>query len=397
MFRAVGILALLAVAGGLYAYQRTHVAAAPVPAAASLPTPTVKIARAASYCLPVYVRGIGRAEPFNQVQLKSRVDGQIDKVLFTEGDEVKAGQVLVEIDPRPYQAAVAQAEGQLARDQAQLVAAKADLERSTALVEKGFTSHQSFDQQSSLVGQVTAAIRTDQAGLDNARLNLGFASIRAPIAGRIGKRLVDAGNVIHQADNTVLAEIVQIHPIAVTFTVPQDSLPQIQARQKAGPLSVEVLSADDVQALGTGELTLIGNNIDPMTGTIALKAVVENQADTLWPGQFVTARIITSMRNNAVAVPLSAVEPGPDGKFVYVVGEDSKLVARPVKLGQPVRDLAVIETGLAVGDRVVLERQDALKPGMAVAVEEQQSGEISCSADTIARQTGVNTPGVQRS
>jgi multidrug efflux system membrane fusion protein len=390
MFRAFVILMVLSIVGGIYTYQRQHglhPVAAATPATAATPAPTVKTARAETYCLPVYARGIGRVEPFNDVQLKSRVDGQIERVLYTEGEEVKSGQVLVEIDPRPYQAAVAQAEGQLARDQAQLVAAKADLERSTSLVQKGFATHQTFDQQSSLVGQFTAAIRTDQAVLDNARLNLGFASIRAPIGGRIGKRLVDAGNMIHQADNTVLAEIVQIHPIAVTFTVPQDALPEIQARQKPAPLRVEILNADDQHVLAAGDLTLIGNTIDPATGTIALKAVVENNADTLWPGQFVTARVITSLRNDAVAVPLAAIEPGPDGKFVYVVDSDSKVQARPVKLGQPARGLAVIESGLAPDEAVVLDRQDALKPGMLVAAEEQAVAPTICAADPAMRRS----------
>jgi multidrug efflux system membrane fusion protein len=364
----LGILAALVVAGGgFYWFDRAGQSAAPVPAAPQ--TPSVRTALATAQSLPVYVRGLGRVDPSNAVQLKSRVDGQIERVLYTEGQEVVPGQALVEIDPRPYQAAVAQAEGQLERDQAQLQAARADLERLTPLIEKGFATHQSHDQQVSLVGQFTAAIKTDQAMLDNAKLNLGFATVRAPIAGRIGKRLVDAGNVVHAGDNTVLAEIEQIHPVAVVLTVPQDALPAIQAAQRRGRVPVEARDADDQVLIGTGELILVGNGIDQQTGTIDLKAIFENDKDALWPGQFVTARVVTETRSNAVAVPMAAIEPGPAGKFVYVVDDKSTVQARPVRLGAPVRDLAVVEFGLQPGESVVLDHQDLLKPGMIVKVD----------------------------
>jgi multidrug efflux system membrane fusion protein len=381
MRRALGILGVVGIAAAGYAWWHYYGSEADAtPAQPLRPTPVVKTVRAATHCLPVYVRGIGRVDPFNQVQIKSRVDGQIDRVLFTEGDEVKAGQPLVEIDPRPYAAAVAQAEAQLARDQAQLQAARADLDRSNTLVQKGFATHQTVDQQSSLVGQYSAAIKADQAALDNAKLNLSFATIRAPIAGRIGKRLVDAGNIIHAADNTVLAEIVQIHPISVVLTVPQDALPDIQVHQKDGHLKVEARGADDQKLIGMGELTLIGNTIDQLTGTIELKASFDNADDKLWPGQFVTARVITAMRNNAVAVPMAAIEPGPAGKFVYVVDEKSAVQARNVKLGAPAHGLAVVEMGLQPGDAVVLDQQDQLKPGMNVSPQEQPVEPTVCEA-----------------
>jgi len=387
MWRALGIVAILATAGSGYVYWLHRTSQAATLEAPQHLTPVVKTARAAAQCLPVYVRGIGRVDPFNAVELKTRVDGQIDHVLFTEGQQVEAGQALVEIDPRPYQAAVAQAEGQLARDQAQLLAARADLDRSSTLVQKGFATHQSYDQQVSQVGQFTAAIKTDQAVLDNARLNLGFATIKAPIAGRIGKRLVDAGNVVHAADNTILAEIVQIHPVAVILTVPQDALPEIQAHLKDGPLKVEARGADDQKLIGVGDLALIGNSIDRQTGTIELKAVFDNASETLWPGQFVTARVITAMRNNAVAVPMAAVEPGPEGKFVYVVDSESKVQPRPVRLGAPAHGLAVVETGLQPGDAVVLDQQDQLKPGMSIKAEEQAAEPSLCDTADAARRS----------
>jgi multidrug efflux system membrane fusion protein len=373
MRRLVGVLIVLAAAGGGYAFWQHRTAEVPAPAPQHS-TPVVKTMRASVQSRPVYVRGLGRVDPFNAVQLKSRVDGQIERVLFTEGQEVVPGQALVEIDPRPYQAAVAQAEGQLERDQAQLQAARADLDRLSPLIEKGFATHQSHDQQASLVGQFTGAIKTDQAMLDNAKLNLSFAVIRAPIAGRIGKRLVDAGNVVHAGDNTVLAEIDQIHPVAVVLTVPQDVLPALQAAKEQGPVKVEARGADDRTLIGTGELVLIGNAIDQQTGTIELKATFDNAKDVLWPGQFVTARVETAARDNAIAVPMAAVEPGPDGKFVYVVDDKSTVQARVVRLGPPSHDMAVIESGLLPGEIVVLDRHDQLKPGMIVKVDEQTAG-----------------------
>jgi len=254
--------------GGAFFWRAQHSSASAAHAVADHPAPTVHVASVTQRDVPVYVRGIGQVQPFNTVQIKSRVDGQIDKILFTEGQQVQAGDVLIEIDPRPYQAAVGQAEGTLAKDQAQLVSAKADLDRQSSLLQHGYASRQAFDQQQAVVGQLTASIRADQGALDAARLNLQFATIRAPIGGRIGKRLVDAGNVIHTADDNDLVEIVQVKPINVLFTVPQDSLPEIQTGQRSGQLVVEARSGNDQKRLAEGKLTLIGNQIDPQTGTI---------------------------------------------------------------------------------------------------------------------------------
>jgi membrane fusion protein, multidrug efflux system len=381
MRRVWGIVAILA-AGGLYLWHRQSPAQLP-PQAAEAP-PVVKIAAAKRDCLPSFVRGIGRVDPFNAVRLKSRVDGQIDRVLFVEGDEVKPGQILIEIDPRPYQAAITQAEGQLERDKAQLQAARADLDRQTALLQKGFATHQSYDQQSAQVGQLGATLKIDQALLDTAKLNLDFTAIKAPIAGRIGKRLVDAGNVIRAGDGTILAEIDQLQPVAILMTVPQEALPALQAGARQHKLAVEARGADERALIGTGELTLIGNSIDPQTGTIELKASFANQDLALWPGQFVTARIVTGMRNDVVAVPQEAVEPGPQGKFVYVVDADSAVAARTVTLGSGMPGtstdgLAVIESGLQPGEKVVLDQHDRLKPGMKVVSEEQQVEAVTCN------------------
>ncbi len=303
------------------------------------------------------------------VLVKSRVDGPIVKVLFAEGDTVRQGDPLLEIDPRPYQAAVAQAEGELARDQAQLSGVKADLDRTANLLERGFASHQAYDRQAALFGQYSATVKTDQALLDNAQLNLSFTRITAPMSGRIGKRLIDAGNLIRASEGTALAEIVQIHPISVLFTVPQGILGEVKARQKEAALVVEAASTEDRRLLSRGSLSLIGNRIDPQTGTIELKASFENVDEMLWPGQLVEARLITRIRHDAVSVPLSAIAPSPKGRFVYVVGLDRKVTLRPVTLGPPADGLAVVESGLATGERVVLEKQDLLAPGMEVQPE----------------------------
>jgi multidrug efflux system membrane fusion protein len=331
--------------------------------------PAVKIATASTQDLPVFTSGIGRVQATNTVLVKSRVDGPILKVLFTEGDVVTAGDTLYEIDPRPYQATVAQSEGQLARDQAQLAAAKADLERTASLADKGFASHQTYDQRTSQFGQFAAMVKMDQAALDNARLNLGFTKIVAPISGRIGKRLIDAGNLIRASDGTALAEIVQTRPIGVLFAVPQSVLAEIKARQKEGPPTVEAVATEDRRLLASGVLSLIGNQVDAQTGTIELKATFDNADDQLWPGQLVEARLITRLRRGVVAIPESAVAPGPKGRFVYVVENDGKIAFRSVVAGPAANGFTIIESGLAAGERVVVEKHDLLAPGMEIEPE----------------------------
>ncbi|HLY54045.1 MAG TPA: efflux RND transporter periplasmic adaptor subunit [Stellaceae bacterium] len=364
--RLAGCLAALGVLG-LWAAQHYLRADGTAANQARLAVP-VRTAIAEARPLPVFVRGIGHVVPENQVQVRSRVDGQIERVFYVEGQEVAAGDPLIEIDPRPYKAALAQAEGQLAQHQAQLASAKADQERSRSLLEKGFASRQTFDQQTAAAGQLAAAIATDQGAVDAARLNLSFTTLRAPIAGRVGKRLVDAGNIVHASDTAALVEIVQRHPIAVLFTVPQGELSAIREGQKTGDVAVEAWSEDESGRLAAGKLTLIGNEIDPATGTIELKAGFDNRDDALWPGQFVNARVITRMRENALAVPEAAVQPGPQGRFVYVVDGQSVVHVRPVKVGPPVPGAAVIEEGISAGDRVVIDQQDQLAPEAPVRV-----------------------------
>lgn len=338
-------------------------------AGASVSAPFLPIATVATVTTrdaPVFIHGIGQAAPYQTVWLKSRVDGQIDRILFTEGQEVSAGQALIQIDPRPYEAAVSQVEGQLARDKAQCRQARGDLDRTTQLLPKGFASRQSAEQQTSVVEQCAAVVKMDEAVADAAQLNLAFTTIRAPIAGRIGHRLVDAGNTIRASDGTALAQIVQARPITLWVSVPQDAVAELRARQKQGPIPVEALAADDATRIGTGHLVLIDNEIDPETGTIKLKAEFENIDDGLWPGQLVSARIQSRMRPDAISVPETAICLGPAGRFVYVLDANDAVQMRPVVTGAADGNFAVIESGLRAGEIVVIAGQDRLAPGMVV-------------------------------
>jgi multidrug efflux system membrane fusion protein len=329
----------------------------------------VKTALAERRTVPIYVSGIGHVQALNTAQLRSRIDGPIEKVLFTEGSMVTPGKALFQIYARPYQAALAQAEGQLARDQAQYLSARADFERTVSLVEKGFASRQTFEQREAQVSGFSAAIKIDQAALDNARLNLDFTTIRAPIAGRIGKRLIDQGNLVHVTDSAPLAEIVQTKPISVVFTVPQSLLPQMRREMQRGNLVVEAISTDDRSKLSQGNLALIGNQVDPLTGTIELKAAFDNDDEALWPGQLIEARLTLETRNDVVAVPASAVASGAQGKLVFVVGADHLLSVRKVTTGPTSEGRTIIETGLQPGEQVAIEKLDELAAGLRVDPE----------------------------
>lgn len=357
---AVGCLAAALV--GRYQF-RTGAAGASV-SAPFLPVATV--ATVTTRDAPVFIHAVGQAAPYQTVWLKSRVDGQIDRILFTEGQEVSAGQVLIQLDPRPYEAAASQVEGQLARDKAQCRQARRDLDRTTELLSKGIASRRSAEQQTSMVEQCLATIKTDEALADAAQLNLAFTTIRAPIAGRIGHRLVDTGNTIRASDGTALAQIVQARPITLWVSVPQDALAELRVRQKQGPIPVEALAADDATRIGTGHLVLIDNEIDPQTGTIKLKAEFENIDDGLWPGQLVSVRIQSRMRPDAISVPEAAIRLGPAGRFAYVLDAKDTVQMRPVVIGAADGNFAIVESGLRAGEIVVIAGQDRLAPGMVV-------------------------------
>jgi len=324
--------------------------------------------------VPVFLNAIGTVQAFNMVTIKSRVDGQIVKIAFAEGQDVKAGSPLIQIDPRPFQAALDQAMATKQKDEAQFVSAQADLTRWGELLATGAKSRQTYDQQKALVQQLQASIKADEAQIENARLNLGFADIRAPIDGRLGMRLVDAGNMVRATDAAGLVTISQLKPIFVSFTVPQENLHKIHEKQAGGDLTVHAFGSDNKTQLAEGRLTVIDNAIDQPTGTIRLKAAFANTDERLWPGEFVNVRLILSVRKGAPTVPAQTVQDGPTGQYAYVIKEDNTVERRPVEVAAVQDGLAVISKGLSPGDRVVVEGQYRLTNGARVKLEAKPAG-----------------------
>ena len=338
---AIAALAL-ALGGGWLAFTHASVRAARQnPGPASAPAVPVTAGTAEARDMPVFVRGIGAVQAFNTVTAKTRVDGQIVKVDFTEGQDVKAGDPLFEIDPRPFQAALEQATAAKQRDEAQLVSANADLNRTTQLLGNGFQTRQTFDQQRAAVGQLQASIKADQAQIDAAQLNLDYAVIRSPIDGRTGARLVDVGNIVHATDNAGLVTITQLHPIFVSFTVPQQQIDAVRQSQAESALEVRALTQDDQKQLAVGKLTLIDNQVDQATGTLHMKAQFDNADAALWPGEFVNVRLVVSTEKNAVTVPARAVQQGPNGSYLFAIKPDDTVEMRTVEVSQRDQDLAV--------------------------------------------------------
>jgi membrane fusion protein, multidrug efflux system len=339
-------------------------------ATAQTPAPAVPVTAGTVMAqnVPVYLQGIGTVQAYNMVTVKTRVDGQIVKVDFKEGQEVKEEDPLFQIDPRPYQAALEQAQAAKQKDEAQLAGARLDLDRYSKLLGTGYQTRQSFDQQTALVAQLQAAIRGDQAQIDNAQLNLGYADIRSPIDGRLGARLVDKGNLVHATDNTALVTITELRPIFVSFTLPQDTLDELRQEQLKGPLVVRAYSSDGSKLLSEGKLTLIDNSIDQTTGTIHLKARFDNQDERLWPGEFVSLRVILRMRPNVATVPAQTVQEGPDGNYAYIIKPDDTVERRNVDVAAVQDGLAVVTKGLSPGERVVVDGQYRLTEGARVKI-----------------------------
>lgn len=361
----VGILII----GGVLAWHFASPLAAKKPRQAGAPAAIpVTAGTAEAKDVPVYVEGLGTAQAYNQVNIVSRVSGQITKVFFREGQEVNAGDKLFEIDPRPYQAALEQAQATKEKDQAQLQSAQLDLERYAKLLPQGFQTRQSYDQQRATVQQLQAAIKADQAQIDNAQLNLGFTVIRSPIAGRTGQRMVDVGNVVQASQNTALATVAQVKPIFVSFNVPADRLDVIRKNQAQGPLKVVAYAMDDKTQLEDGKLTLIDNRVDTTTGTIHLKAEFANQNEALWPGESVDAHLILSVRQNAVTVPAQTVMQGPNGAYLYVLDKNDIAKRHNVEVAATQNGIAVIGKGLQAGERVVVDGQYRLTDGSKVTV-----------------------------
>ncbi len=365
------VLLAAAVAGiGYFGWQRFHSEQPAAQADAQKRAPArvavpVKIAPVDKADFPVYLTGLGTVQGFNTVVVRTRVDGQINKIDFREGQFVKEGDTLVEIDPRPFQAALDQANAKKAQDEANLANANLDLQRFTKLGE--FATRQQTDTQRSTVAQLTAQIQADAALITNAQTQLDYATVKAPISGVVGLRQVDVGNIVNAATQTGIVTIAQVEPIAVIFTAPEDQLPDIKAALAASPPKTIALSTDGKRVLSTGTLALINNQVDTSSGTIRLKAVFDNKDHALWPGQSVSTRLLVKTLKDATVIPDDAVQHGTDGLYAFSVNQENKAELRKVRIGQSIDGRSVVEEGLSPGQQVITAGQFKVQPGTLVS------------------------------
>ncbi|EFE95777.1 MdtA/MuxA family multidrug efflux RND transporter periplasmic adaptor subunit [Serratia odorifera] len=342
--------------------------ATPAAGRRGMPMSPVQAATASQQTVPRYLSGLGTATAANTVTVTSRVDGQLMALHFTEGQQVKAGDLLAEIDPRPFNVQLTQAQGQLAKDQATLANARQDLARYQQLVKTNLISRQELDAQQALVRQTEGAIKADQGAVDSAKLQITYSRITAPIDGRVGLKLVDVGNYISSGSTTGLVVITQTQPIDVVFTLPEGNIADLVKAQKAGPVAVEAWDRTNQQRLATGALLSLDNQIDTATGTIKLKARFDNQDDALFPNQFVNARLKVDTLHNAVVIPTAALQMGNEGNFVWTLSDDNRVSKHLVTAGVQDSQQVVISAGLSAGDRVVTDGIDRLTEGAQVEV-----------------------------
>jgi membrane fusion protein, multidrug efflux system len=355
------ISAVCAVLSGCSAGSKPQKAQAAGPRSVSVAVATVQ-----KQDVPVYLSGLGSVTAFNTANIKSRVDGQIMKVNFVEGQFVHEGDLLIEIDARPYQVQLEQMQAQLFKDQASLRDAKLNYDRYVALIPSGSIAQQQVDTQKATVDQLEGQVRTDQAQIDNAKLQIVYCHITAPFTGRVGLRQVDPGNIIHATDTNPMLILTQLQPIAVIFTLPEDVLTDVAQHMRHATLEVDAYSRDDQTKLAAGKLLTIDNQIDPTTGTAKLKAVFDNRDNQLWPNQFVNVNLLLEMRKNSTVVPTAAILRGPEGTFVYAMNADKTVEDKPVKVALTEGNTTVISGGLNPGDIVVTDGQDKLQRGSRV-------------------------------
>jgi multidrug efflux system membrane fusion protein len=369
--RWVLLIAALA-AVGYFGWQRFHGPDATAKAdnaqksgASKGPAVRVTIAPVEKADFPVYLTGLGNVQGFNTVVVRTRVDGQIDKIAFQEGQLVNQGDLLVQIDPRPYQATLDQAKAKKAQDEANLANANLDLQRFTKLGE--FATRQQTDTQRSTVAQLTAQLAADDAAIFNAQTQVDYTSVRAPISGVAGLRQVDVGNIVNASTQTGIVTIAQIEPIAVIFTAPEEQLSYINEAQSIQPLKVIAITTDGKKPLAEGKLSVVNNQVDTTSGTIRLKAVFDNKNHALWPGQSVSTRLLVKTLKDATVVPDDAIQHGTDGLYAYIVNQDNKAELRKVKVSQSIDGRSVVDDGLSPGQQVITSGQYKVQPGTLVS------------------------------
>jgi len=337
--------------------------------AQAVPLPLVSVAVAKRSDYPLYLEGLGQVQADNTVTVRTRVDGQVMKIAFEEGQMVKAGDLLAQIDPRPFQAALDQAKAKQSQDEANLANAKLDQQRYATLAKQNYATQQQLDTQNALVAQLTAQIAADAASIEAAQVQLDYTTIRAPISGRTGFRLVDEGNIVAASQQTGIVAIAQLQPIAVVFTAPEQDVTGLNALLAGGSPEVLARTSDESKILGSGNLTLTDNQVDVATGSIRLKAEFANKDNALWPGLAVATRVAMGVLNNVLVVPEEAIQHGPKGLFVYVLDNQNRAAVRQVVVSHQDQDLAVVEQGVKEGDRVVTEGAYVLQPGAQVAID----------------------------
>jgi multidrug efflux system membrane fusion protein len=383
--RLIIIVAAL-IAAGAAALAAEHLRAATEAGQAAVPPPAVPVVAGTVHQgdVPIYLRGVGTVIAYNNVIVRSQITGQIVKIAFNQGQAVHQGDLLAEIDPRPYQAQLDQAIANRDRDQAQLVNAQANLDRYTSLQQKGYASTQLVETQNAQLAQLQAMVKSDEGVIEQAQTNLSYTKLTAPIDGVSGIRQVDIGNIIHPTDPNGLVDVTQIQPISLIFSLPQTDFVEIQQEMARGPLAVLAYSQDDKTKLDEGKLDLIDNQIVQTTGTIRLRASFPNAKRMLWPGELIDARLLLETRHDGLTIPASAVQQGPNGSFVWVIGSDETVQTRPVTISQISEGQALVDSGLQANEKIVAEGQYRLIAGTRVQElqgQEAQQADLQSSVE----------------